>query len=551
MTLSVIEKRNKLKNQAEEYVTEYLRCRKDFEYFCTNYIYLELGGGDILFDPYDKQLSLIQKLNKKKHVIITKSRQIGISTIIQAYCAWLTVFYKNIVIGVISKDGPESTDFARTIKGMIDKLPPWMGVKFVKNTERSFILKNGSKLYTSPVAPTAPDKTLRGKAITFLIIDEAAFIKYLDDAWTAIVPALSTNQKNAKQMGIPYGTVILSTPNKTVGVGKWYYSKWVTAKNGTGIFTPFQIHWTEVKQLAEDPDWYYTQCEMLDNNPKKIQQELEMKFVSTEGTFFDENTVEKLQDNKIEPLEKIKAKNGEIWKFQEPIPGKHYLIGVDTATEYGVDRSTVVVLDFETLEQVWEYQGKCKVIEFCQVVDLAATIYFNSTVIVERNSVGNQVVEYLETTDHTFKIYKSKKGGQSKERINGVSTNTATRPLMIDALYSYITAFPECIKSERLILELIGLIEKPNGKVEADIGVHDDLVLAISFCHYVRKYDPPLMVDVNKDTEKSFMDIINLNNDNKKSSEGQIMRDTKELLQSGQHKGGVIDTFSFFNIDKG
>lgn len=549
MTLSVVEKKQELKNRAEEYITEYLKCKNDFIYFCSNYIYLELGGGDVLFEPYDKQEELIETIDDNKHVIITKSRQIGISTIIQAYCAWLCCFYKNVVIGVISKDGPESTDFARTIRGMIDKLPPWFGTKFTKNTERSFILSNGSKLYTSPVAPTAPEKTLRGKAVTFLVVDEAAFIKYLDEAWTAIVPALSTNQKNARKVGIPYGTVILSTPNKTVGVGKWYYSKWMSARNGDNIFTPFVIHWSEISELSEDPDWYKTQCEMLDNDPKKIQQELELKFISTEGTFFTEETIEKLQDQKIEPKEKMKAKNGWIWKFEESIPGKHYLIGVDTATEHGSDKSTIEIIDFETLEQVWEFQGKCKVREFCEVLELAATIYYNCTIIVERNSVGNQVIEYMEMTDHSHKLYKGKKGNQSNNRVTGINTDGSTRPLMIDALYSYVSQYPECIKSERLVLELIGLIEKPNGRVEADIGIHDDLCLALSFIHYVRKYDPPLMVDINKNYEKSFMDVVNMNTDRKEFNEHDIMKTTREILDEGE--GGYINTFNIFDFDRG
>lgn len=550
MSLSVIEKRENLKNEAEKYITEYLKCKKDFNYFCSNYIYLELGGGDVLFNPYDKQIDLIDCINKNKHVIITKSRQIGISTIVQAYCAWLVCFYKNVVVGVISKDGPESTDFARTIRGMIEKIPSWFGASFVKNTERSFILSNGSKLYTSPVAPTAPDKTLRGKAITFLIIDEAAFIKYLDDAWTAIVPALSTNQTNARKVGIPYGTVILSTPNKTVGVGKWYYSKWTSARNGDSIFTPFVIHWSEIKELADDPDWYNTQCQMLDNDQKKIQQELELKFVSTEGTFFPEETIQKLQENKVEPRQKIKAKNGWIWKFNDPIPGKHYLIGVDTATEHGTDKSTVEVIDYETMEQVWEFQGKCKVHEFCEVVKLSADIFQNATIIVERNSVGNQVVEYIESTEHVGKVYKGKKSGNSDKKSNGLSTNSATRPLMVDALYSYVCQYPECIKSERLILELIGLIEKPSGRVEADIGIHDDLCLALSFCHFVRKYDPPLMVNIDKNYENSFMDIVGMNVGNRPSGHqpidnNQIMKEVKE------NRDDYTDIFSLFNYSNG
>ena len=74
-----------------------------------------------------------------------------------------------------------------------------------------------------------------------------------------------------------------------------------------------------------------------------------------------------------------------------------------------------------------------------------------------------------------------------------------TRPLMIDAMYSYICQYPEMVKSQRLSLELIGLVNKNNGRVEADSGCHDDLAMAASMCYYVRKWDPPLGIQVATD----------------------------------------------------
>jgi len=119
----------KAKDLAEEKVQEFLKCKNDFDYFCNNYIYIELPGGDMLLHPYKKQKELCELIQKQKNVLVLKSRQIGISTVLQAYCAWLTNFYDNVVIGIISKDGKEATDFARSIRGMIEKLPSWMKPK--------------------------------------------------------------------------------------------------------------------------------------------------------------------------------------------------------------------------------------------------------------------------------------------------------------------------------------------------------------------------------------------------------------------------------------
>ena len=536
---------------ANEFVTEYLKCKNKFEYFCKKYILIEIPGKDVFLQPYRKQIELIELVEEKRYVLVLKSRQIGISTIIQAYSAWLTIFFANAVIGIISKDGKEATDFARAIRGMIEKLPDWMkppkgplGRGFAKRTEQSFILTNGSKVYATPVNPNAPEKTLRGKAITFLVIDEAAFIHHVDTAWTSMVPALSTNQMHAKKAEVPYGTVVLSTPNKTIGVGKWYFERYQKAVSRDDIFEPFVIHWKQIEELAEDPDWYRTQCLLFDNDMRKIAQELELKFLPAEGSFFEPETVEKVQNAAIEPIEKLRIYNGEIWKFANNLPGRYYIMGVDTAPEHGNDKSAITVWDYETMEQVAEYQGKCKVLDFVKVVKVLATQY-PGLVVIESNSYGNQVVEQLYHSEFATMIYKERRG--EKTWLPGISTNTKTRPLMIDALYSYVTQFPEVIKSERLALELTGLVTKPNGKVEADIGCRDDLALATSCVMYVRKYDPPMLVGTAEfsSVQMELANILSKNMDGPgELTNESIMASIKDNIH--QH-GGFVDVLSLYN----
>jgi len=544
-------KPSQMKNLANIYVAEFLKCRSNFDYFCKHYVYLELPGKDVLFTPYQKQTELIDTIELTKFVLVLKSRQIGISTVIQAYSAWLTIFFDNVVIGLISKDGAEATDFARVIRGMVEKLPDWMkppggllGRGFAKRTERSFILTNGSKVYASPVNPNAPDKTLRGKALTFLVIDEAAFVNHISSAWTSMVPALSTNQMQARKAGIPFGTIVLSTPNKTVGIGQWYFERYMKAIAHDDIFTPFVIHWKMIPELAEDETWYSTQCALFDNDAKRIAQELELKFLPTEGSFFEADTVEAMQASALEPIEKIKIFNGEVWKFANSIPGRYYIIGVDTAPEHGTDKSAISVWDYETLEQVWEYQGKCKVLDFVKVCKVAATEY-PGLIVVESNSYGNQVVEHLNASEYSHMLYKEKRGKNTF--LPGLSTNSKTRPLMIDALYSYLTQYPTSVKSQRLALELTGLVSKSSGKVEADAGCTDDIALSAACCMYVRKYDPPVMIDSTRfgSLSNEMSSIVDMNTDETRVGFDNI--DIMKHVKNNYHEQtGFIDTLTFF-----
>ena len=120
---------------------------------------------------------------------------------------------------------------------------------------------------------------------------------------------------------------------------------------------------------------------------------------------------------------------------------------------------------------------------------------------------------------------------------------------MIDALYSYMTQYPESVKSERLALELTGLVSKASGKVEADTGCTDDIALSAALCFYVRKYDPPLALTMNMSDgsmiTSDLKDVLNLNvgHSDVEFTDQSIMNYIKNKPEENL---GYIDTISFF-----
>jgi hypothetical protein len=470
---------------------------------------------------YRKQKEMIEKLYDGHFMIVCKTRQTGISTIAQAYCAWLTVCFDNVIVGVISKDGKKATDFSRKVRDMITKIPDWLSPGFTKFTEQTYILKNGSSILSYTVDPKDPSKSGRGDTPSFLVVDEAGFISRVSDAWTSLVPSLSTAQMHARNSGTPYGTLIISTPNSVTGTGFWFYDMWKTSLSFLddgkefehGDFYPYKIYWREIPELADDPLWYPTVCKMFKgpNRDLQIAQEMELKFIATEGTFFPPKTCDVLQENTktITPIKSFRLLNGVVDVYEDPIPGKYYLVGVDVASLHGNDKSAITIWEYTNFEQVWEYQGKLDVTDFCKVVEYACAQY-NGLIIPEVNpgSLGNQIGEFMERSPYSHMVYRFRRG----EKIwRGMLTDTQTRPLMIDALYDHITSNPYCVKSERLALELVGLIKKPNGKVVGDEGCNDDLALSLSFCAYIRKYDPPLGIDMNYTMESNVSGILEMN----------------------------------------
>jgi len=500
-------------------ISEYIKCKKDPIYFMEHYIKLSLAGGDVAVKLYDRQIDFIKDFLEKHYLIVCKSRQTGVSTITQMLCAHMCVFYKNVVIGAVSKAGAESSDFARKTISMIDTLPEWMRPTFIVRNSQSFILDNGCQFYANQVNDSNPEGLFRGKALTFLVIDEGAFIPKIDDAYTGVAPTLFKSHSAAKANNVPYGTIIISTPNKTIGKGKWYYQTWTNSINGDSIFQPFKLHWTMIDEFKNDPLWYKTQCELLGNIHWKIAQELDMQFIASSNSFLPTEIIEQLNKCYIDPKQKMKLFNYEMWQFSDVDQSRFVLIGIDTASQSGSDNSTVEVFDFETFVQVAEFKGKLRVDDFCKIISLVTKIYPNNIIIPESNSYGNQVCEYLTKSGSFYNIYQSKVGDQKNKTTDnsakqkykyGLSTTPYNRPLMIDALYTLIKEDPTIVKSERLALELIGLVDNGRGKIMAEEGEQDDLSLAMSFCAYVRTYDPPLGVSKDIKSQSVMDDMLDV-----------------------------------------
>ena len=505
-----------LNAEQAQHLEEYFKAKNDLIYFAEHLIQISSPGGDANIELYDLQKKYLQHILDEHHTIICKSRQVGASTMNQIYLSWVCTFYENAVIGVVSRSGSESTDFARKTMEMIDKLPDWIRPEFSKRTEQTFVLKNGCKFYAAAINPANPSNVLRGKSLTILIVDEASFIPAIATGVAGIMPALFKAQKTAKEKGIPYATTIISTPNRTTGIGKWYFDTWKTAKRGEGIYKPFEMCWRDIPEFADDPNWYKTQCALLNNVKWRIAQELDMEFVASENSFFSADIIKVLNNIDNEPISVTQINGHDLKQYEIADQNKFYLIGIDTASASGSDSSTIWVMDYETGNQVAEFHSKLRVDDFCVIVERVAKIYPNNLIIPECNSYGNQVCEYL-TRHGNHNIYQTKIAGAAKGSQKfryGLYTNPQNRPLIIDALYTMTTESTDSIKSASTALELVSLIDYGNGKVAADEGEHDDLVMAYAFCCYIKLYDPPkslLSKTTSKEEKETIEDVMSWN----------------------------------------
>lgn len=215
---------------------EFLKCFQDYIYAIKKYFYVEHPTkGKILFNLFPFQEETILDLIKHRFVVIGKSRQMGISTLLAAYALLNMIFKKNYKILVIATTQDVAANLVRKVRIMYDNLPTFLKAKhLVSDNKLSMELPNGSSIK----AVSSSASSGRSEALSLLIIDEAAFVDRFEEIWTSAQMTLATGGD----------AVILSTPN---GTGNLFHRIFSDAESGAtsagmeGLekFHPIRLPW--------------------------------------------------------------------------------------------------------------------------------------------------------------------------------------------------------------------------------------------------------------------------------------------------------------------
>jgi len=467
---------------------EIVKCVNSFEYFCHKYIkILHPVKGLIPFVPFNYQRKVISDYEKNRFNIISKFRQGGLTTVTLLWGLWRCMFKLDQQIMLISKTDREATDTGAIIDRAVEHLPSWLIPKKDKKWNdhlKEFSDTGGALKFYSPEAS-------RGKSVTFLIIDEAAFIPDMDKHWKAMWPVLSTGGS----------CVLISTVN---GMGNWYEQTYNDAKEKRNMFNVIDLDYWEHPEYNNEK-WIDEQKRQL--GEKGFLQEVLREFLGSGETYIPSNIIRELTEytGKMPPIKKLFPKwtnkngraaqletddsnKGALWVWKEPNESKEYIIGVDCADGMGedADNSCFQVLDMETLEQVAEfYSNLIPPHIFAQIIKEVGVYYNTALVVVENMAAGGAVLSSLQNTLFYENIfYETKKSGS---QTIGFKVNRINRPMLLEAMQSRILSKSIRINSARLTSELQTFEFNPVTKrAEAQKRKHDDAISALCLCLYIR-----------------------------------------------------------------
>lgn len=458
---------------------EYVKCATDPVYFFRKYMYISHPTkGRVKFDLYRFQELAFKELTDNDYNIILKARQMGISTLVAGYALWMMLFQKDKRVLVIATKQDVAKNLVTKVRYAHESLPKWLQNTTVEDNKLSLKFGNGSEIKAIASSPDAG----RSESLSLLILDEAAFIEYIEEIWGSAQQTLATGGK----------CIALSTPN---GMGNWFHQMWVGSKEGQNYFNPINLHWS--LHPDRDQGWRDEQDKVL--GPKMAAQECDCDFISSGHTVIDSQILKWYQDTLVkEPVEK-RGRDGNLWIWEYCDYSKDYVITADVARGDGKDYSAFHIMEVESMKQVGSYKGKIDTKEYGRLLNTIGREYNNALIVVENANVGWAVLQEIIDMDYPNIFYSSrdlqvvdvhythinKKQSPENPTIPGFTTSSKTRPMLISKLDEYLREKSVEIYDSRLIDELFTFIWLGQ-RAEAMRGYNDDLVMSYAIALWVR-----------------------------------------------------------------
>lgn len=208
------------------------------------------------------------------------------------------------------------------------------------------------------------------------------------------------------------------------------------------------------------------------------------QFLGTGDTYIDGETLTHISKN-VNNDYGIRL-NGRLRVWDPPINVYNYLISIDSALGTGRNYSAFHVINLYNGLQVAEFYSNTTPLD--ELADIAAQIgyeYNNAYITYERNTIGYNLKYHLfERIQYPNLIVDPDSNGDEF----GILTTPKVREQMLAKLEEFIRLGKIKIRSQRTIEELFTFIVNESGKVQADEGKNDDLVMSLALAIHAITY---------------------------------------------------------------
>ena len=488
------------------FVREWKKCSPDWEnstveekldgfaYFCENYVHINHPSrGRIKFELRDAQRETVRAWLSNRANIALKARQVGFSTVVSIFCFWLTYFYEDRQIIMLSRAQREARKLLSHARYAFQFVPEWMKAlgPMVDWTQDTVVFSNNSKLESMPSA----NDPARGSTAFLIVVDEIAFLPNSEEAYAAIEPVYDVGGR----------IIVLSTAN---GEGNLFHQLWVGSQTKAGFGKQFHGIFFSWRAGGRTDEWFAQKCAELPEwqRAQEYPDNPEEAFLKSGRPVFD---LEKLRDLEVYIREHVPEPEagridldhdtnsyvfvpdgGQLQIWEHPKEKCTYVIGADIAQglEHG-DYSSAHVICADTGRVVAHWWGHGAADSFGDYVLFNLGHYYNYALIgPESNNHGLTTITALERAGYRNLFRQRNLATRKKKKTDtlGWNTNRATKPLAIDELGKAIRDDDIELLDAHTVAEMRTFVREGDGKMHG--SPHDDRVMSLAIANQMLKY---------------------------------------------------------------
>lgn len=438
-----------------------------------------------------------QPPHKRRHVIL-KARQHGASTFVLAWFATACMSHHTMAV-VISHEEEATRRLLRRLQTMLSMLKVKPAIS--RQNENEIHFKKTDSLFF--IGTAGSKKFSRGDYITHLHMSELAFWPNPDALRPALLEAV-----------VPYGYVIEETTSS--GYGTWFHKHFMRAYTKQSEFQAHFIpwHWNPDYKLPEAlwqeypsllasgfPHSLYPKEQALLEQGVTLEQLAwrRLKFVSDyDGLPENEHLLDREHPSSVEDafvhsgaklFSSISVRDGlvpsgpnESKLPHHPQPQFSYILGCDPSGGTGRDFSAICVVCRETAEVVHIWKSNTySPLKFAQQIIKLANTYNQAFVVIERNSHGISVNEFVRQNYPARLVYKTRPPTSSSAitgECYGFRTTKTSKPVLLNDARNILSQGFK-LNSTELYEQLLSFEEDDNDAI-VSVAPHDDLAMA--FC---------------------------------------------------------------------
>lgn len=450
-----------------ELLREYVKCAQDPVYFSKKYIKIvHVDKGLIPFEMYGYQQEIVEKISKNRRVAVLTARQSGKTTTAVAVLLHYVLFNEHKTAAILANKGDSAREVLSRIQLAYEALPKWLQQGVITWNKGSIELENGCKI----IAGTTTSSAIRGKSISFLYLDEVAFIEGYDEFFASVYPTISSGETTKLLM--------TSTPN---GLNH-FYKTCKGAEEGTNGYQYVKVMWYDVPGRGES--WKQETLEALDHDTEKFAQEYCCEFAGSSGTLISGERLKTLVHQR--PI----AEREGISQYESPIRDHTYAMIVDVSRGKGLDYSAFSIIDITKMpyKQVCTFRDNfIGPVDFASVLHRMGKLYNEAHALIEINDIGGQVADTLFLDFGYESMLFTESAGRSGKRISGGFGKNVDRGIRTTKTVKSIgcSILKLLIEQEQLIVNDFNTIQelsrfsKKGSSYEAESGSHDDLVMTL------------------------------------------------------------------------